>query len=271
MLFVAIVIYNKKAQDITSWRELLSFKESLGSDQLRLIVVDNSDKNIFSDKEDAAFEGIKYIRNNKNLGLSKAYNRALRYAKKESADPKKDFMLFLDDDTAVSKDYLKRIYNETFEAADSSDGVNVITSMVSSDGRPLSPTKGFRFRYKKNDYITKPGIYKDITFINSTMAIRLESLLKAGGFNEKLFLDMIDYTLCYSLSGKGLCKVKVLDEVIEQSFSGRTKVSKKILLKRFDIYKKDFETFCRITGRSRIFCRLALLKRRLMIELKSGR
>ena len=106
------------------------------------------------------------------------------------------------------------------------------------------------------------------------MKLHLSTVQRLSGlnhFNEKLFLDMIDYTLCYSLSRRGLCKVRVLDEVIEQSFSGRTKTGKKVLLKRFDIYKKDFETYCRITGRSRLFCRIALLKRRLMIELKSGK
>lgn len=271
MLFVAIVIYNKKAEDIASMGDLLRFYKNHGFDHLRVIVVDNSDKDISSDKKFLSEEKIAYIRNNKNLGLSKAYNKAVRYAKHVSVDPKKDFILFLDDDTAVSYDYLEKLYDASLVEATSTDGINVITSMVRSGGRPLSPTRGFRFRYSNKDYIKKSGVYDDITFINSTTAIRLESLLKAGGFNEKLFLDMIDYTLCYSLSRRGLCKVRVLDEVIEQSFSGRTKTGKKVLLKRFDIYKKDFETYCRITGRSRLFCRIALLKRRLMIELKSGK
>ena len=269
MLFISLVVYNKKIENIRSKESIIKLCEEYGAQNIRVIVVDNSDKTFDSGDIFLSGNEVTYIKNGKNLGLSKAYNRAVKCAKKISNAPENDFMLFLDDDTYIPYEYLNKVY-KNFEALSHSDeGVNVITGLVKSGERPLSPMKGYRFRYKSNDYIVKPGIYDDITFINSGTAIRLGSIIEVNGFNEDLFLDMIDYTIAYELSRHRLCRVKVLNSILEQKFSGRTRVSKKRLLKRFNIYKKDFKKYCEITGRSKIFCRLALLKRRLMIELKS--
>ena len=271
MLFIAIVIYNKKSEDIASKKAIQKLREQYDLDHVRVIIVDNSDRNIKSENEFVSNEGIAYIKNNKNLGLSKAYNKAVNYAKHISKDLTNDFILFLDDDTEVPYEYLDKIYKTAEIEAHSSNHINIITGMVTSGTGPMSPTKGYRFRYKASDYITKPGIYEDITFINSGTAIRLDSILKVNGFNEELFLDMIDYTMAYELMRHGLCRVNVINYKITQSFSGRTKVDKRVLIRRYHIYKKDFEKYCEITGISKMFCRMALLKRRFMIELKSGR
>ena len=184
----------------------------------------------------------------------------------EADDP--DFMLFLDDDTTIPPRYLSEVY-EACNDASGNETPNVITGLIKTDSGYLSPMKGFRFIFHDKDYITGPGLYNDITFINSGMTVRLDSLIKSGGFNEELFLDMIDFTLAYELSERGFCSVQVLDETIIQSFSGRNASDKSTLLKRFEIYKKDFKNYCRITKRSSAFCTFALLKRRLMIEFKA--
>ncbi|MBO4863406.1 MAG: glycosyltransferase [Eubacterium sp.] len=275
MLYITTVIYKKSINELPSKKSLTDFVDKYGVDSVRLIVVDNSPKSYLDEKNEDYSElisgyGLIYIRNNKNLGLSKAYNRAVKYAEDNSVDPKKDFMMFLDDDTTVPFEYLSKVYDASYKAS-SQDEPNVITGIIRTDKRNLSPMKGFRYIYRDKDYIRMPGMYKDITFINSTMTIRLDSLIRAGRFNEEQFLDMIDFTLAYKLSEKGLCSVQVIDAAIIQSFSGRNVSDRKTLLKRYGIYKKDFTTYCRISKRSRALCMLALLKRRVMIELKASR
>ena len=273
MLFITTVIYNKSIFDLPSREIVMDFVTKHGRDAVRYIIVDNSDETFLNDRTEEYEELISkeeliYIKNGGNLGLAKAYNKALKYAEEKSPDIKKDFMLFLDDDTTIPSQYLSKVY-EACDDASGNDTPNVITGLIKTDSRYLSPMKGFRFIFHDKDYITGPGLYNDITFINSGMTVRLDSLIKSGGFNEELFLDMIDFTLAYELSERGLCSVQVLDETIIQSFSGRNASDKSTLLKRFEIYKKDFKNYCRITRRSSAFCTFALLKRRLMIEFKA--
>ena len=272
MLYIASVIYNKRISDIASLDEIFSFSDSVGKDDIKLIVVNNSENAAGLTSEEQEMIGsrnIKYIQNGANLGLSKAYNKAFDYAMSISSDPESDFMFLIDDDTSLTKEYISGIYTEVSKSDNLSDGVNVITGLISADGRPMSPTKGFRFTYKDSDYIVSPGVYDDICCINSGMAVRLSSLKEIGGFDESLFLDMVDYAMLYKLSEKKKCKVLVIPENIVQSFSGRDEKDKEALYRRYKIYKKDFATFCKITGRSRVYAWLHLLKRKIAIEIKS--
>ncbi|MBR6404265.1 MAG: glycosyltransferase [Eubacterium sp.] len=272
MLYIAAVIYNKRISDIASLDEILSFCDSKEKDDIKLIVVDNSDEktDLSAEEQDLVESGrVEFIQNGRNLGLSKAYNKAFHFAMGDSSDSENDFMFLIDDDTSLSESYISKIYDEAFKAENHSDGINVITGLISSDGKPMSPTKGFRFSYKDSDYIVSSGVYDDICCINSGMAVRLSSLDEIDGFEESLFLDMVDYTMLYKLSKKKKCRVLVIPESIVQNFSGRDVKDKKVLYRRYEIYKKDFSTFCKISGRSRLYAWLHLLKRRIAIEIKS--
>ena len=275
MLYVAVVVYNKKINEIASvenLRRLLAHH----SENIKIIVVDNSDKAPFNelDDEEKMFisqNGVVYIKSDNNQGLSKAYNKAVKYALHEKKNPDSSFVLFVDDDTVIPYAYFRRIYLESKSARRQSDGVNVITGFVESDGRPMSPVWGFRFRFSSKDYIVKPGIYNNIACISSGMAVRLSALKRIKGFDERLFLDMIDYTMLYNLGRRNLCKVLVVDEKLVQDFSGRSNQSRDAVEKRFEIYKKDFNTFCNITRRGKLYAKLHLFKRRIAIEYKVRR
>lgn len=267
MLYIATVLYNKRICDIASLETVLSFIETVGNDNAQLIIVDNSDKIEINadDEKDMIHKNIVYIRNGGNLGLSKAYNKAFQYSLKRSIVPENEYILFIDDDTPLSYEYFNSIYSEVNDLKRKEDGVNVITGIISSGGKAMSPTKGFRFMFRDKDYITEPGVYDDISCISSGMAVRLSALKEICGFEERLFLDMIDYTMLFRLSKIGICKVLVIDNRAVQNFSGRDEKDKKALLRRFEIYKKDFTTYCKITGKGTIYRFLHLLKRRISI------
>lgn len=273
MLYVAIVIYNKKLSDVLSRYSAKRLLEKHGEKKTKIIVVDNSDKSFYVDDEElnnfVATHGIVYIKNGKNLGLSKAYNKAVEYALHDSTNPKFDFLMLLDDDTDITYDYIREIYKEYKAPSRVNDGVNVITGLIESGGNPMSPVRSFTFNYHKSNCIRKPGIYDDVYCISSGMAVRLSAIEMVGGFEEALFLDMIDYTFLYNLSRHDLNRMLVINARIEQSFSGRTKQDRRLAMKRYKIYKKDFMKFCELTGKNKWYGRLHLLKRKIALEIKN--
>ena len=270
MFFITVVIYRKNIEDIASLESITGLVRD--KRDVRVIVVDNSEpgrvvktKASFADFF-SADEG-KYIAMGENVGLPKAYNTAIKYAMKNGSPD--DFMLFVDDDTIISREYLEHIYAEAGNEERKSDGINVICGRIESDGRPLSPVYKYRFRFKDKDYITEPGIYDNAACINSAMAVRVGALRKAHGFDERLFLDMTDFMLMYRLTRRKLNKMLVMDDVIRQDFSGRDNTDRESTLARFEIYKNDFTTFCEVTGRGELYAKLGILKRRIAIQKKT--
>ncbi|MCR5542661.1 MAG: glycosyltransferase [Eubacterium sp.] len=276
MIYITLVMYNNKMEDIPSKGTLSTFIKDYGNDKVKLIIVNNSDKSKFCELSDEAEYFVNdtaavYMCEGKNLGLSKAYNKAFNKALSESMDTQKDFMMLLDDDTYISYDYLEMLYKAHVINGSKTKKVNVIASLVSSSGRPMSPIKSFKMKYKLSDFIINHGVYNNIICINSGMAIRLSALEMIGGFEESLFLDMIDYMLFYRLKEKELCRVLVMPKKILQSFSGRTKMSKEAARKRFMIFSKDFMRYAKLTGLSKMYTATYLMKRKMAMEIKSGK
>ncbi len=284
MFYITVVTYNKKLDSIAAAESLCKFMKDKGKDEVNVIIVDNSTK-VFLDRNSSLYpeydlsdgqtnlvlmDGVFYIRNNKNLGLSKAYNVSIKHALRECDDPENTFMMFLDDDTAIPYEYLSMIYDTYKEIVKGKKDINVLTGMIRSNGQPMSPMHEYKLKFMKDDYITQSGIYDDIICINSGMTVRLSCLKKIKGYSEELFLDMTDFLLLYNLSRRGLCRVQVIDYCFEQDFSGRNNTDKKYQLKRFEIFKKDFSKYCEKTGKSKVFINAGILKRRIAIEYKTG-
>ena len=277
MLYIAIVMYNKKIADVLSRYSANRLLERHGEDKTHIIMVDNSETQLNDDEELKDFiakHGIAYIHNGKNLGLSKAYNQALEYALHDSSNPCQDFLMLLDDDTDITYPYLHELYAAYKEASlpensaedKLEEKINVITGLIESGGRPMSPIYKFKFSYSEKNCITAPGTYENICCISSGMAVRLAALEKVGGFEETLFLDMIDYTLMYQLNRRKFNNVKVVNAKLEQSFSGRQLKPRREVMARYQIYCKDFTRYCEITSRGGLYAKLHLLKRRISLE-----
>ena len=275
MFYITVVVYNKSIKNIASLGTLNQLLEEKGPENINIIVVDNSDSFYIKKHDESISRNVSknsfaYLRSGENLGLSKAYNKAIEHATALSKDTSRDFMLLLDDDTDIPYSYIHKIYDEYNVKKDTTDGINIITGFVTSEGKPLSPVKSFRLKFRDKDYIKEAKVYDDILCINSGMAIRLSILEKVGGFDESLFLDMIDFAMMHELSRRNLCKVLVVEETIDQSFSGRIPSDKRALLNRFQIYKKDFIRYSELTGKGRFYGKVGAFKRRIAIEFKSG-
>lgn len=76
MLYALVVVYNKKCQDSPSLVRLLQENKNIN-----IIVYDNSSID-YGNKNFCEKHGIMYYTQNKNLGLSKAYNFVVNKIKK---------------------------------------------------------------------------------------------------------------------------------------------------------------------------------------------
>ncbi len=286
MYYIVVVIYQKKLDEIGSFIEMKNFC-SRHSDT-KIIVIDNSDRkdktaddylesvmhknaNRHEDENENS-DYLIYIENGKNIGLSKAYNIAIKIALNDlgKKDINDGWMLFCDDDTKFSEKYFEHSKDITDKCMYKNRRIDIVTGLIDSGSRPLSPVKKYHMYNFKRNYIVKAGIYENAECINSGMAIRLSTLCEVGGYDEELFLDMTDHALFFKLKNAGCGKVLVMNEHVVQNFSGRNEKNHAARMRRYQIYKKDYMSFCHLTNRSRLYAFIEITKRRIGLELHRG-
>ena len=194
---VIIIHYNNFEQTKTAIDTLKEFTKGVN---YRVIVIDNNSPDGSGVLLKQEFgEGIEYIQAEENLGTSKAFNRALKYA-----DGK--YVLWLNPDVIFTENFIKKLYD--FMEATPDCGV-CGGNMVGKDGNPThsydtykmtvkslrSLNSLFLFAFKKvfkkclslnYNYGKKP---KDVaTVVGADMFIRREVFDIIGDFEEDIFM-----------------------------------------------------------------------------------
>lgn len=257
-LYVICILYNKRLKEIRSLDSFLSFP----SDRVGLIVADNSTGDFAEEngRVSAEIPGMRFLASEGNLGLSKAYNRAIKTIEDDNY-----WVMLSDDDTLFSKDYISNVLSAMEEG-----GADLISGVITAGGNPFSPQKKPLQINRRSNFFTMPGIYENVFCVNTGMVIKKSVLDEIGPFNEELFLDMIDYWFCYELSRKGLNRFKIVGGEILQDFSVQSTEIEKIEA-RHKIFKKDYRTFCKLTRKSWLYREFGLLKRSLRVFLTKNR
>ena len=257
-LYIICVLYNNTVDNIES---LSNFKEIKAKHpNVKIVVVDNSESAYVKQQSQECAEGLIYIDNDGNKGLSKAYNKAF-----SNIEDAAFWIMLSDDDTLFSMEYLENAYNNAMNFSS-----KVISGIVkTSEAGVLSPLRCNSIRPKAKDFISTAGKYSDIYCINSGLFIHSSVINEIGGFDESLFLDMIDYWLMDKLTEKDENRIEIVEGDILQQFSGTEKSSKEALKRRFNIYKKDFLRYCDLTGKSFIYKYGIIAKRYASILIKS--
>lgn len=204
MAYVAgIVVFNP---DMVRLKENI---EAIIPQVEKVIVIDNGseDENeILSFLE--PYKSTVCIRNTKNMGIAKALNQIV--SKADELGYK--WVLTLDQDSVCSSKLI-----ETYEAVIKKEK-NL--GMVSSQ---------YADRNVKIDFKDDTEI-KEVDFcITSAAYTNIEAVKSVGGFDEKMFIDMVDYDICYALKRNGYRIVRVnyigfLHEVgksVEKKFLGK--------------------------------------------------
>lgn len=191
-----IVLFNP---DIKTLNE--SIKE-LHSVTQNIILVDNNSDNIIEIKElIQAYNNIVLIENENNLGIARALNQLLE----EAYNTKSEYLLTLDQDSIISKnDVIKMLEYKDIE------NVAVICPVIND----LNKSKKL---IQEQEYIE---IDRCIT---SGSLMNLKKCKNLGKFDEKMFIDYVDFEYCKRIILKGYKIIRVRDAVINHEIGKRTK------------------------------------------------
>lgn len=258
MIFIIIVLYNKMVYEIDS---LSIFEEFFKDKKAEIIVCDNSCMKIVSENRAYCINRrwIHYIDNEgDNKGISYNYNKALAYI--ESLEKDDYWVMFSDDDTKFSEEYLQNMYRAVVQ------GKNKLISGIIPSVSPMR--KNVILNTSKN-LIKTSGVYRNIYCINSGLTIHSSIIKTIRRYDETLFLDMIDYWLMEELKKKNLNTFLIVEGDILHKFSGIQSQSRTDMMTRFNIFKKDFQRFCVITHKPTSYRLIVLWKRYLNIQIKS--
>lgn len=175
MKFVAgIVLYNPNI------KRLNNNINSVSPQVDRIILFDNGSKNIdeiieFLDKKNITYDLLK---SEKNFGIAYALNRICEFAKSKEYN----WILTLDQDTVISD--------------------NLINQYKKYVNLPNVGQLSCVYR-DRNSKKVKDAIDKRVTevkeCITSGALLNLDALKTVGGFDENMFIDYVDFDLCYAL------------------------------------------------------------------------
>jgi len=142
---------------------------------------------------------IDYVFSEKNLGVSGAYNHASGYAEANGYD----WLLLLDQDTAVTADYFQRMLRHVRQS-EADQRIATVVPFVRSHGVLVSPRKFGRWIRNHQIPRSTSGIYmEDAYAVNSGTVMRVSALRSVGGYSEEFWLDLSDAYIFQALYRHG--------------------------------------------------------------------
>lgn len=216
-----LVIYGREVADTEVMRTLFAGrKERLQ----HLFIYDNS-PSPHTPPQDVAH----YVHDPSNGGLGCAYNTACRYAEAEGYE----WLLLLDQDTTFPPNAIDK-YEKAIVTHPEID--MIAPRHMVNNGKFLSPT---RYRMKtshlQNYAPTGTVAFKDACPINSGLLVSVKSFIKAGGYDELVWLDFSDIRFIEKFRKHYNTFYVIPDLVCQQNYSGLDTDPEKVF-RRFCIY-----------------------------------
>jgi GT2 family glycosyltransferase len=209
---MVIVLYKLKCEESKTFTTLENnfLLKNEGANDVEIILYDNSpDKQEFH-PEKYAGTAIRYVHDQRNLGIVTAYNYAFTAAKQNGSE----WLLLLDHDTDVTAEYL-----ETVRHLDEKDkSIAAIVPKVNYENQMISPVYSHSLRPLQGDMPAAGLQEKPVMAINSGALVRVSFLNEIGGFNEEFPLDYLDHWLFHEVYAKGY-KVRLLNVALEHELS----------------------------------------------------
>lgn len=208
-----IVLYRTAPCDSPAFRTVMDARARFGAEggELRVLLWDNSPAAPQVDLPD----GVHYFADPSNSGLATAYNHALAWAGEHGSE----WLLTLDQDTAVPKDFFERMAAAA-SASTRYAGVGAVVPQIATGGHRLSPN-WFRFgaipRWYRSGFI---GVPKEPVFaFNSGAMLRVAALEQVGGYDPRFWLDNSDAMIFTKLHEHGKRVYVAGDIQVEHEFS----------------------------------------------------
>lgn len=206
-IYAGIVTYNP---------ELERFKENISSiqRQLSVVVFDNGSDNILNiEKLISNFANIVLIKSEKNIGIAAALNRLMWWGEKK----KYEWMLSLDQDSVCEENFVVSMTPYlTVE-----QNLGIVAPVI------LDRNLGVVGHNPKTEYTHVK------TCITSGAFSKLSAWKKIGGYDEKMFIDSVDFEYCYRMRKNGYGIIQVRDVKLLHEIGKSQK--RKFLFWRVDI------------------------------------
>lgn len=253
-IFIVLVLYKSNLRTSNTIQSICNNYDG----RLKIFIFDNSPKRQYIENE-FMYKNleINYYHSRSNVGLSYAYN----YALQEANNLKLKWILLLDQDTYITRDYFDELLN-----IDNSIVTNNIVSIIPRvisvlNNKNISPRKlcvgGLNIPIAiKSGIVTRP-----ISGINSGTILCISFLNTINGFSNEYTLDMLDHWYFKKIYSLGKC-VFLLNSSIKQNLSILGKFEENITIDRYrqllyaeNNFIKEFNNFHLIIFKFRLIVR----------------
>lgn len=185
-VFTGLVCATVFEPDLAELPEIIGRLRSLG---LECAIFDNTAQGALANRvrTECELRQISYLTDSGNVGTAGALNAFLAHASGRGLD----WLLYLDQDTVVGREFASRAQAST-ELVDSR--VVLIGSRIihASDGSSRAMPEEFS---------------PTSMLISSGTAMRVSALIELDGFDQCLGLDLVDHEICLRIRGAGLSAV----------------------------------------------------------------
>lgn len=254
LILTVCVIYNEDLIETAAYKSLLRFSDDV-------IIIDNSPVSRIKHLPNSNWKLLKFPT---NPGLSFAYNRAAEYGEKTGYK----WLLLSDQDTIFPEKYYEILENTT----EKYPSCKLFCPIVKvNEAWQLSPTP---LNYFLTHLIKYPQFrdtdieLKNHAIINSGLLIDIATYLKAGGYNEAVFLDYSDFQFIEKVSNY-IDTAYVLNCTCTQNFSNDSHEKQK-KIDRFRLFCKSTKHYETTSAIRSIMLNIAIIKRTisLLVEFK---
>lgn len=162
---------------------LANLRRIAGQVRVVIVVDDTGDVARAATVDYSEIKNLVLIRNERNLGISAALNRGVAQAAALGCE----WVITLDDDTLVAESYIGDVFDFLRRGEVTSPGL-IACSRV--EGKPAAGGEGSEFKIKR-------------TLITSGSVFPIQAYREVGGFDEDLFIDLVDFDFCTKLRKVG--------------------------------------------------------------------
>ena len=219
-----VTLYNPSEKEFNNCRILSQQVDTV-------ILCDNS-----QESHETVFQNEKniiYITKNENLGLGAAFNVALKndtYGWKDD-----DLIIFFDQDSQIGEGYIQALQDEYRKIETLIPNLGCLGPVFynTSNGRTERP------RQKKNNTDEKYEVSNTIT---SSLMMRYGNLKRIDFWNEKVFLDLADWDLCWRMQKAGMVCCMTEKVVLHHSVGNGEKKVGPIKLRVGQPFREYYQT-----------------------------
>lgn len=180
---VFIVILNYNGKEVI--KKCLASVFKIDYPNFEVVIVDNNSMDGSFEIAKSTFSRASFIKNEENLGFSAGNNIGIRFAVERMAD----YVLILNPDTEVEKDFLKKLVEE----GEKNSQAGILSPVIfKGETREIwfsgGKIKWLRMKSKHEKDIKKKESYETEFISGCSMLIKAEVFKKNGLFDENFFL-----------------------------------------------------------------------------------